>query len=155
MKGALAAAVLAALLLSPGHASAQAPTALLQIEVRSLGEAVAGASVQANGTTSRTDQNGIATPSTSPGPLDLTVTRDGYLPSTLSLTLADGERRTVSIELQRLEEDVIVTAARSNTRLQDQPLRVEVIDQEEIDEKAMMTPGSVAMLLSETTGLRV
>ena len=53
------------------------------------------------------------------------------------------------------EESVIVTATRTNTRLQDQPVRVEVIDREEIEEKALMTPGSVAMLLGETTGLRV
>ncbi len=53
------------------------------------------------------------------------------------------------------EETVIVTATRTNTRLQDQPVRVEVIDREEIEEKALMTPGSVAMLLGETTGLRV
>jgi iron complex outermembrane receptor protein len=54
-----------------------------------------------------------------------------------------------------VEETVIVTATRTNTRLQDQPVRVEVIDREEIEEKALMTPGSVAMLLGETTGLRV
>ena len=34
-------------------------------------------------------------------------------------------------------------------------MRVEVIDREDIEEKALMTPGSVAMLLGETTGLRV
>src|SRR5690606_5525995 len=44
---------------------------------------------------------------------------------------------------------------RSDRRLQDEPLRVEVIGREEIEEKALMTPGSVAMLLAETTGLRV
>lgn len=48
-----------------------------------------------------------------------------------------------------------MTATRTDTRLQDQPLRVEVIDREDIEEKALMTPGSVAMLLSETSGLRV
>ena len=32
---------------------------------------------------------------------------------------------------------------------------MEVVDREEIEEKALMTPGSVAMLLGETTGLRV
>ena len=61
----------------------------------------------------------------------------------------------MSLELQRLQEEVIVTAARSSTRIEDQPLRVEVIDREEIEEKAMMTPGNVAMLVSETTGLRI
>ena len=52
-------------------------------------------------------------------------------------------------------ETVVVTATRSGRRIQDEPLRVEVIDEEEIEEKALMTPGSVAMLLGETTGLRV
>ena len=54
-----------------------------------------------------------------------------------------------------LEEEVVADATRTATRLADQPLRVEVIDAEEIEEKALMTPGSVAMLLAETTGLRV
>jgi outer membrane receptor for ferrienterochelin and colicins len=54
-----------------------------------------------------------------------------------------------------IEETVVVTATRRDTRLQDEPLRIEVIDREEIEEKALMTPGSVAMLLGETTGLRV
>jgi outer membrane receptor for ferrienterochelin and colicins len=54
-----------------------------------------------------------------------------------------------------VKEEVTVTATRGNTRIQDEPLRIEVIDQEEIEEKALMTPGSVAMLLGETTGLRV
>lgn len=53
------------------------------------------------------------------------------------------------------EEIVIVTATRSDRRVQDEPLRVEVVGREEIEEKALMTPGSVAMLLGETTGLRV
>jgi outer membrane receptor for ferrienterochelin and colicins len=59
------------------------------------------------------------------------------------------------VELPEVEETVVVTATRSDRRLQDEPLRVEVIDREEIEEKALMTPGSVAMLLGETTGLRV
>ena len=55
----------------------------------------------------------------------------------------------------RIEEEVTVTAGHSDRRIQDVPLRVEVVDREEIEEKALMTPGSVAMLLGETTGLRV
>src|SRR5262245_48186268 len=58
-------------------------------------------------------------------------------------------------DLPEIKETVIVSATRADRRLQDEPLRVEVIDREEIEEKALMTPGSVAMLLGETTGLRV
>ncbi len=54
-----------------------------------------------------------------------------------------------------LAEEITVTAGHSERRIQDVPLRIEVVDREEIEEKALMTPGSVAMLLGETTGLRV
>ncbi|MCW1385098.1 TonB-dependent receptor [Novosphingobium sp. KCTC 2891] len=50
---------------------------------------------------------------------------------------------------------IIVQATRSGHRLQDEPVRVEVIDQEELDEKVMMRPGNIAMVLGETGGLRV
>ncbi len=72
--------------------------------------------------------------------------------------LADPLPRSVDVTLDPvpgLDEEVVADATRTATRLADQPLRVEVIDAEEIEEKALMTPGSVAMLLAETTGLRV
>lgn len=52
-------------------------------------------------------------------------------------------------------EEVIVQATRSGRVAQDEPIRVEVIDREEIEEKILMRPGNIAMLLSETGGLRV
>lgn len=55
----------------------------------------------------------------------------------------------------RVEEEITVSAGHSDRRIQDVPLRVEVVEREDIEEKALMTPGSVAMLLGETTGLRV
>lgn len=56
------------------------------------------------------------------------------------------------------EEDrdvVIVQATRSGRRVQDEPIRVEVIEQEEIEEKLLMTPGNISMLVNETGGVRV
>jgi len=35
------------------------------------------------------------------------------------------------------------------------PTRVEMLDREEIEEKTMMTPGDIVMLLNEMGGLRV
>lgn len=52
-------------------------------------------------------------------------------------------------------EELIVQSTRSGRRVQDEPIRVEVINREEIEEKITMRPGSIAMLLSETGGLRV
>ena len=53
------------------------------------------------------------------------------------------------------EVEIIVQATRSRRRVQDEPIRVEVITREEIEEKALMRPGNVAMLVSETGGVRV
>lgn len=52
-------------------------------------------------------------------------------------------------------EEIIVQATRSNRRVQDEPVRVEVVTREEIEEKILMRPGNVAMILAETGGLRV
>lgn len=57
--------------------------------------------------------------------------------------------------IEEPEEEIIVQATRSGRRVQDEPVRVEVINREEIEEKLMMRPGNVAMILSETGGLRV
>jgi len=52
-------------------------------------------------------------------------------------------------------EEIIVQATRSRRRIQDEPIRVEVLSQEEIEEKLLMRPGNISMLLAETGGLRV
>lgn len=52
-------------------------------------------------------------------------------------------------------EEVIVESTRSGRRVQDEPIRVDVLNREEIEEKIAMRPGNIAMMLSETGGLRV
>jgi outer membrane receptor for ferrienterochelin and colicins len=54
-----------------------------------------------------------------------------------------------------IEEAVIVTATRTGGRIDDQPTRVEVLDREEIEEKMLMTPGDIVMMLNEMGGMRV
>ena len=60
-----------------------------------------------------------------------------------------------SAEADEESEDIVVEATRSGRRVQDEAIRVEVIDREEIEEKILMTPGNIAMLMAETGGLRV
>ncbi len=52
-------------------------------------------------------------------------------------------------------EDIIVQGTRTRRRVQDEPIRVEVIGREEIEEKLLMRPGNIAMLVNETGGVRV
>ena len=53
------------------------------------------------------------------------------------------------------EDVIVVRATRTDRRVEDQPVRVEVINREEIEEKAIMRPGNIAMLVNETGGVRV
>jgi iron complex outermembrane receptor protein len=53
------------------------------------------------------------------------------------------------------EETVVVSATRTGMRLEDQPTRVEVLNREEIEEKLLMTPGDIVMMLNEMGGMRV
>src|SRR5207247_910499 len=53
-----------------------------------------------------------------------------------------------------LEEHVTVAATRTDRGIDDEPIRVEVLDHEEIEEKLMMTPGDIVMMLNEMGGLR-
>lgn len=58
-------------------------------------------------------------------------------------------------DAEKTLEAVIVQATRSGRLLADEPMRVEVINREEIEEKAIMRPGNIATLISETGGIRV
>ena len=105
-----------------------------------------------------TDSQGIATLQLPAGEIELTIQRYGFASTTVDTFVTGGETRRITVELESesvLNEEIFVTATRSDVRIEDEPLRVEVVGQEEIDEKATMTPGDIAMLLNETNGLRV
>ena len=135
--------------------AAAADAETLRVTVLSRAHPVSGALVRAGGQEQKTGALGVAELSLAPGEHEVAVEAAGFLPAATKATLSAGAVAEISVELEALEEEVTVTATRSATRLADQPLRVEVIDRDDIEEKALMTPGSVAMLLGETTGLRV
>lgn len=146
-----------ALLLS-GFVLAQLPGATLHVEVRVGGVAVASAEVVVGGTTVKTDANGVATVTIRAGLVDITVLKDGFVPVTTTVTVASGQVQSIVVELSpspTIEEHVTVSATRTDKPLEDVPMRVEIVNTEEIDEKVMMTPGDIVMLLNETGGLRV
>ncbi|MGH9255681.1 MAG: TonB-dependent receptor [Vicinamibacterales bacterium] len=137
--------------------AAQVPT-LVRVEVRSDDAPVAGAEVVVGGTTFTTGPDGLVTIPVAPGRVDITVVKEGFIPLGASVAVAAGQTQSLVVELEEspeFEERVIVTATRTETRLEDQPMRVEVVPGEEVQEKIMMTPGDVSMLLNETNGLRV
>jgi len=52
-------------------------------------------------------------------------------------------------------EKILVLSTRLGRAVSDEPIRVEVINTEELTEKAIMRPGNISMLVAETGGVRV
>jgi len=105
-----------------------------------------------------TDADGVARLRLPPGQTQVMVARDGFLPVTLSVSIAEGQEQTFVVALDAqptIEEHVTVSATRTDARIEDQAMRVEVLGLEEIDEKQLMTPGDIVMMLNEMGGLRV
>jgi iron complex outermembrane receptor protein len=130
--------------------------ATVRVEVRADDAPVPGASVAIAGATHVTDAQGIARASVPTGTLQISIVKDGFVPAAVTIEAVAGEERAVTIDLERLEEEVTVVAVtRTGRRIEDQPMRVEVLAREEIEEKMLMTPGDIVMMLNEMGGMRV
>lgn len=146
------------LMLPAPVAARQTDSAVVGVRVVSGARPVPTARVAAGNVVSITDQAGWAVLRLPAGQARLRATRGGFKPTEILLRLRAGQDTTVTIELTLAEtdlEDIVVSVTRSSRRLADQPTRIEVVGQEEIEEKLLMTPGDIAMLLNETGGLRV
>jgi iron complex outermembrane receptor protein len=150
--------LIGAILFSALSVHAQQQSGIIAVEVRSETGPAQQVEVQAGERVAVTDNLGRATLEAPPGEIDVQFRRVGFTSRTVRTTVTAGQTVRLNVELESesvLEEEIVVTATRANTRIEDEPLRVEVVDQEEVDEKAVMTPGDIAMLLNETSGLRV
>jgi len=138
---------------------AQNQDATVRVQVRASEKPVEDAEVVVAGRIHRTDAAGATIIITVPGPVAITVLKPGFAPVTTSVQAAGGATQDVIVELQAqptVEETVTVVAStRTDKRLEDQPTRVEVLAREEIEEKMLMTPGDIVMMLNEMGGMRV
>lgn len=139
-------------------AMAQALQPTLRVEVRTDAGPVEDAEVTANGHTAQTGQDGVAVLPVTLGRIQINVAKEGFFPATASLDIDAAREWPLEIELQpqrEQEEQITVYATRNDVRLQDSPLHVEVVSQDEINEEVAMRPGDISMLLNEMGGMRV
>ena len=139
-------------------AMAQAPQPTIRVEVRSDAGPVQDAEVTASGHSARTGQDGIAVLPAALGHVDISVTKEGFFSARTSLDVDAAREWPLEIELQpqkEQQEQITVYATRNDVRLQDSPLHVEVVSQDEISEELAMRPGDISMLLNEMGGMRV
>lgn len=128
------------------------------VRVQAEDEPVAGAEVRSGMVSRRTGAEGEAVLRLPAGERQIGVRKLGYGPKTVTLSLRPGADTSIVVTLEEAVEEleeIIVTSTRTGRRLEDEPTRVEVLGREEVEEKMLMTPGDVSMMLNETSGLRV
>ncbi|WP_201987615.1 TonB-dependent receptor [Hymenobacter rubidus] len=105
-----------------------------------------------------TDGNGLASlPNIPTGSVDVQFSSLGYEPATRTFVLPqpDGPPALIELEPNSLElQGVVVEATRTGSRIEDVPVRIDVIDEEEVHEESSMRPANIAMLLTEATGIQ-
>lgn len=105
-----------------------------------------------------TDANGRADLNNIPdGEQTIVIFSPGYETAEIKLTfpLAEQKTQTVFLKINNEVGEVTVSSTRTGREIDDEPTRVEAIDEEEVDEKINMRPANVSMVLHESTGIQV
>ena len=156
-RAALVILAIEALVLGAGVAHAQ-DSGTLAVTVRTAEGPLPNAQVLAGDTKAVTGVDGTASLTLAVGRVEVVVTHAGFDPAAAQVDVRAGAATRLEIDMlpqSEIEETIVVSATRSERRIQDEPLRVEVVPEEEVQEKIAMAPGDVSMLLAETNGLRV
>lgn len=123
------------------------------------GEALVGASVAVSGlkTGTMTDANGHFS-LTLPGEdsVLLNISYVGYLPLGLRI-LPKNITQPLEIRLRTEEtlEEVTISTTRTNSRIEDLPVKVEVLGAEELEEEVSLVPGGMGSLLGDLSVITI
>ena len=118
--------------------------------------AEASVSVKDSENTVITDLNGKAElKNITGGEQIIVITSPGYETVELKLNFPLLEQQIVFLKINNEVGEVTISSTRTGRTIDDEPTRVEAIDEEEIDEKINMRPNNVSMVLHESTGIQV
>ena len=123
-------------------------------------EPLIGATIQLQGTSkgASADQDAFVEIVDIPNGKQILVCRFlGYAPTIDTIVFPQANGMTKEIFLTKEKEDleeVIVSATRSSRSISDIPTRIEAISGDELGEKAMMKPGDIRTMLTESTGIQ-
>ncbi|HKS29627.1 MAG TPA: TonB-dependent receptor [Pyrinomonadaceae bacterium] len=147
-----------ALLLLMAQAAPAQSTSRIRIRDEATKEPVAGATVSVKGTaiSATTDAEGVAAlMGVADGEQEVVIFSPGYEPKEVRLSFPQTAESLILIKVTNEVGEVTITSTRTGREIDDEPTRVEAIDEEEIDEKSNMRPSNVSMVLNESTGIKV
>jgi outer membrane receptor for ferrienterochelin and colicins len=123
---------------------------------------VAGATVTVKDAevSATTDAGGVAQLANVPdGEQTLVIFSPGYETAELKATFPAAATTGGSLVFIKVNADfgdvTVVATTRTGREIDDEPTRVEAIDEEEVGEKMNMRPANVSMVLNESTGIKV
>jgi outer membrane receptor for ferrienterochelin and colicins len=91
--------------------------------------------------------------------MHLSISYTGYDKLDTVLQIKNNENVQVQFELvaeeKNLEEVVIVSSSRTNSRIEDLPTKVEVLGAEEVHEENGIKPGNIASMLGDIAGIQI
>lgn len=122
------------------------------------GEPVAGVSIAANEKPVKvTDKDGRANLIWNDGVLKLSFTSVGFeeKDTTVVLPLKDTLLILLSQSSKFLEEVTILSSTRNNQRIENSPLKVEVLGHEEMEEESAIKPVGIASILGDVSGVQI
>jgi outer membrane receptor protein involved in Fe transport len=154
------ASLLAAVFAAPALAAQPSDSGVVVVTVEESMGMLEGFLVQAAGQSTLTDAAGQARLTLPVGPNVIAVTRLGFTPARVTVVIVRDSAVSVrvAVAMAQMAHElgaVRVTTARTGRLAGETPIRVEVVDEMEVDEKTLMSPSGIGMLLNETPGLRV
>ena len=139
-------------------AAAEASAGRITVRVLHETAPIRGAIIDAGATRAITDVRGEAQLTLETGGHTIRIERLGFVTETLAVNVLAAGNLPVTAQLrdESLESEVVVvTATRSGTVVGDQPIRVEAVPEEEIEENLTIQPGNLSTLLNELAGVRM
>ena len=123
------------------------------------GEILSGFSVHIKGKTtgSISDSTGfVQLTNIADGRQTIVVTGIGYTEKEIKMTFPQNETVNILMDAsaEDLEEIKVVSSTRSSRNIKDIPTRIEGIPAADLDEKSVMQPGNIKMLVSEIAGVQ-
>ena len=146
------------ILISSTHTFAQ-NTFKAFLKNEKTGEILSGFSVHIKGKTtgSISDSTGfVQLTNIADGRQTIVVTGIGYTEKEIKITFPQNETVNILMDLsaEDLEEIKVVSSTRSSRNIKDIPTRIEGIPAADLDEKSVMQPGNIKMLVSEIAGVQ-
>lgn len=131
------------------------------VKDRMSGEALPGVSVkiQEKNIGRTTDKSGQVTfKNLSAGKYVLEFTSVGYSGDTIQINIPDTilvYEVLLTPHKKELEEVIIISSTRNDTKIENSPMKVEVLGHEEMDEESAIKPGNIASILGDVSGIQI